>query len=61
MNNQDIRAEAREKGVFLYQIAERLGKSEATMTRLMRRELSPEHKKQFRAAMCSIASERTKK
>lgn len=40
MNNELIRAEARRWAVPLWQIAERLGISEATMTRRLRKELS---------------------
>lgn len=45
MCNTDIRTEAKQAGVYLYAIAERLGISEPTMTRLLRHEL-PESKKQ---------------
>lgn len=42
--NQELKSYARRNGVRLWQIAEELGISEATMTRLMRRELLPEEK-----------------
>ncbi len=44
MTNQDIREEARKAGVRLWQIADELGISEPTITRLMRKELTAEKK-----------------
>ena len=44
MANQDIREEARKAGVKLWQIADELGISEPTITRLMRKELTAEKK-----------------
>ena len=44
MANQDIREEARKAGVKLWQIADALGISEPTITRLMRKELTAEKK-----------------
>lgn len=58
MFNKDIRAEAKEKGIFLYQIAEKLHTSEATMTRLMRRELDEAKKTQLRAVINELAAAR---
>lgn len=49
MKNQDVRAYAKEKHVFLWQCAEALGISEPTMSRRMRAELpEPEKQKIFR-------------
>lgn len=42
MNNDLIKAEARRWAVPLWQIAEQIGISEATMTRRLRKELSQE-------------------
>ena len=58
MLNKEIRNEAKNKGVFLYEIAEKLNKSEATMTRLMRHELSADAKHQIKNAIVEIASSR---
>lgn len=40
MYNADIRAVARQNGVYLYAVAARLGISESTMMRLLRHELT---------------------
>lgn len=42
--NQELKSYARRNGVRLWQIAEKLNISEATMTRLLRRELPEEVK-----------------
>lgn len=55
MFNKDVRQYAKENGVFLYQIADRLNKSEATVTRMMRRELSDDVKTQLRSIILEIA------
>ncbi len=57
MCNTDIRAAAKNSGVFLYAIADKLGISEPTMTRLMRRELPEEKKNQLKAIIAEIAAE----
>lgn len=57
MCNTDIRAEAKQAGVFLYAIANKLGVSEPTMTRLLRRELPLEKKQQIRGVIAEIAAE----
>lgn len=59
MCNADIRAEAKEKGVFLYEIAEKMGISEPTMTRKLRRELSEAQKAEFRNIIVELATVRT--
>ena len=43
--NADIREAAKEKGVYLWQIAERLGISDNTFNRKLRKELPSEEKK----------------
>lgn len=58
MYNADIRAEAKAKGVFLYDIAEKLGISEPTMTRRMRRELSEPQKAEMRNIIAEISKAR---
>lgn len=58
MCNVDIRAAAKQAGVFLYTVADKLGVSEPTMTRLLRRELSEDKKRQILDIITEIASER---
>ena len=57
MCNADIRAVAKQNGVYLYAIADKLGVSEPTMTRLMRRELPEEKKTQLKDIIAEIAAE----
>ena len=45
MANQEIREEAKKRGVPLWARADRLGVSEATMTRMLRHELEEEQKR----------------
>lgn len=59
MCNTDIRAAAKQSGVFLYAIADKLGISEPTMTRLLRRELPGEKKAQLKAIIAEIAAEQS--
>lgn len=58
MCNVDIRAAAKQAGVFLYAVADKLGVSEPTMTRLLRRELSEDKKRLILDIITEIASER---
>ena len=44
MKNQEIRKALRKKGLYLWNLADVLGVSEATMTRKLRKELSKEEK-----------------
>lgn len=57
MCNVDIRTEAKQAGVFLYAIAERLGVSEPTMTRLLRHELPESKKQQLKGIIAELAAE----
>ena len=59
---QEIRKYQRDRGVYLWQIAKHdlFEVSEATMSRLMREELSPEDRKRFIAAVDDIAAEERK-
>lgn len=54
MANEDIKLEARGNGVPLWQIAEKLGISEPTMTRRLRKELNTEEKARIRAIIAEI-------
>lgn len=56
MKNLDIRAEAKEKGVFLYEIAEKLGISDPTMTRLLRHELPQKKKEDIKEIISEIST-----
>lgn len=58
MCNVDVRTTAKKSGVFLYELAERLGISEPTMTRLLRKELSDSKKQELLAGIADIASEK---
>ena len=57
MCNGDIRAMAKQAGVFLYAIADKLGVSEPTMTRLLRRELSEGKKQQIKGIIAELTAE----
>lgn len=58
MCNVEIRNTAKKSGVFLYELAERLGIAESTMTRLLRKELSDSKKQELLADIADIASEK---
>ena len=58
MANNEIRTEAKNKGVALWQVADRLGISEPTMTRKLRRELDGAEKAQILSIIDDIASRR---
>ena len=60
MYNIDIRKLAKESGVFLYDIAERLGVCEMTVTRLLRRELPDAKKAQLKEIIADLAAEKAK-
>lgn len=54
MANEDVKFEARGNGVPLWQIAEKLGISEPTITRRLRKELTAEEKTKIRAIIAEI-------
>ena len=58
MCNVEIRNTAKKSGVFLYELAERLGVAESTMTRLLRKELSDSKKQELLSNIADIASEK---
>lgn len=58
MNNQEIRIKAKEKGVRLWQIAEKLGICDMTLTRKLRHELPEEEKTKILALIDKIAERR---
>lgn len=58
MCNIDIKRFAKKSGVFLYEVAERLGISDPTMTRLLRKELDGEKKLEILSIIADLASEK---
>ena len=56
-HNNDIRTKARESGVYLYEIAEKMNISEQTFNRWLRKELSEELKQKALAAIKQIKEE----
>ena len=57
MRNADIRRAAAANGIHLWQIAEAYGTSDTTFSKLLRRELPPEKKREILAIIDKIASE----
>ncbi len=55
--NLDVRSAAKSAGVFLYEIAEKLGVSEPTFNRYLRKELSDDMKAKVLAAIEEIKRE----
>ena len=55
--NNEIRTKARENGVYLYEIAEKLNVSEPTFNRWLRKELSENLKQKALAAIEEIREE----
>ena len=60
MCNAEIGETAKKKGVFLYELAEKLSISEPTMTRLLRKELSKSKKQELLGSIAEIADEKSK-
>lgn len=56
MNNLELRTKARKNGVRLWEIADRLGISEPTITRKLRRELPTNEKQRILAIIDEIAA-----
>lgn len=56
--NQDIRVIAKENGVLLWEIAERLNITDGNFSRKLRRELPPEMKARIVGIIREVASER---
>ena len=57
MANKEIREKAKMSGVLLWQIAEKLGISEPTMTRKLRHELSEADKQKILAIIDALSRE----
>lgn len=56
--NVDIRNKAKEKGVKLWEIADKLGVYDGNLSRKLRRELPPEEKAQIFAIIDEISAEK---
>lgn len=55
--NRDIRDYAAAHGIWLWRVAERVGLSDYRLSRLMRRELSPDFKAKLFEAIDQLATE----
>ncbi len=60
LNNEVIKARAKEKKVFLWEVAERIGLSEFTFSRKLRRPLADEDYKEVIRQIDVIAAEKQK-
>ena len=58
LNNRELRQQAKSKQVRFWEIADKLGISEPTMTRKLRRELPAEEKEKIISIIDEIAAER---
>lgn len=56
--NSDIKEKAVNKGVFLYEIAEKLGMYETTFLRKLRKELSAEEKTKIFSIIDELSAEK---
>ena len=56
--NEDIRQTAKERGVFLWEIAEAMGIQDGTFSRKLRRELQSKEKVKVREIISQLAKER---
>ncbi|HBH95035.1 MAG TPA: hypothetical protein DDX91_04735 [Ruminococcaceae bacterium] len=61
MCNTDIRETAKQAGVFLYAVADKLGISEPTMTRLLRKELPSDKKAEIKKIIADLALKKQEK
>lgn len=58
MTNQDIRLEAAGAGVKLWQIADKLGLSDSSFSRKLRKEFGTEEKERIRQIIAELKEER---
>lgn len=54
MANQDIRQEITENNLRYWQVADKIGLSDGTFSRLLRHELPPEKKEEIRSAIAEL-------
>ena len=54
MKNMDIRAEAQQARIKLWEIADRLGITDGNFSRRLRKELSPEEKQRIREIISEL-------
>lgn len=59
MKNNDIRTETKAAGIYLWQIAERLGLADSNFSKLLRHELSSERKEEIRKIIEELKKERS--
>ncbi len=57
--NNDIRAYAKSNGVYLWEVAEKMGILDASLSRKLRRELPQNEKKHIFGIIDNIASQKT--
>lgn len=55
MKNKDIREAAKDAGVYLWEIAERLGMNDGNFSRKLRRELSPSEQEEIMEIISELA------
>lgn len=58
MCNMDLRQKAKEKGVFFWQIARKMGVSEPTMIRRLRFELPEQEKQKYLSIIDKLSEEK---
>lgn len=58
MKNQDIRAEIKTAGLYLWQIADALGINDGNFSRKLRHELSDEEKAKIRAIIAELSTQK---
>ena len=58
--NIEIKTAAKQKGVFYYEIADRLGMYDTALSRKLRRELSAEEKQRIFSLIDEIAADKQK-
>jgi hypothetical protein len=60
MENREVRSHAKERKVFLWEIAERLSLQDSNFSKKLRRELPAEERERIMAIIDQIAAEREK-
>lgn len=59
-SNFEIRNEAKRRGVFLWQVADRYGLNDGNFSRKLRKELPPEEKEKILGIIAQLAQEVSK-